>query len=167
MNPEDNISLLNAKESQKINEIYLRKLKSSNSENMVPVLRNIHLVVFQSTDCLSCANCCKTTPALITTGCKTYCKVSSNTCFSVFKLYVITDFDGEMMMKNVPCVFLDQENKCTIYEVRPESCRRYPHTDEKEYPQRISLNIANTTICPAAAIILERLKKLYLCLYDI
>ena len=160
MNPEDNISLLNAKESQKINEIYLRKLKSSNSENMVPVLRNIHLVVLQSTDCLSCANCCKTIPALITRqDVKRIARFLQIPASQFFKLYVITDFDGEMMMKNVPCVFLDQENKCTIYEVRPESCRRYPHTDEKEYPQRISLNIANTTICPAAAIILERLKK--------
>ncbi len=160
MNPEDSISLQNAKESKKINEIYLRKLKSSDSENTVPILRKIHHEVFQITDCLSCANCCKTTPALITRqDVKRIARFLHMPASQFLKLYIITDFDGEMMMKNVPCVFLNSENYCAIYEVRPESCRRFPHTDEKEYPQRISLNITNTTICPAAAMILERLKK--------
>jgi Fe-S-cluster containining protein len=26
------------------------------------------------------------------------------------------------------------DNKCSIYEVRPKACREYPHTDRKNLP---------------------------------
>lgn len=160
MNDDDHSTLLDAKESRKTNEVFLRKMKSASFEDAIKELRSIHYEVFQSTDCLSCANCCKTTPALIThQDIKRISKYLQMPSSEFKKLYVITDLDGEMMMQRLPCTFLDQDNKCTIYDVRPESCRRYPHTDEKEYFQRISLNLNNTTICPAAARILEKLKK--------
>lgn len=160
MNTEDNSSIQLAVASRKENENYLRKLKNSSQDDTVKVLRAIHHEVFEKTDCLSCANCCKTTPALITPqDIKRISKFLHIPPLQFKKQYVITDFDGEMMMQTLPCIFLNQSNECTIYGVRPESCRRYPHTDEKEYVKRVSLNIANTTICPAAARILEKLKK--------
>ncbi len=30
-----------------------------------------------------------------------------------------------------PCPFLGEDDHCTIYEVRPQSCREYPHTDKE------------------------------------
>ncbi|MBI3601004.1 MAG: YkgJ family cysteine cluster protein [Nitrospinae bacterium] len=33
--------------------------------------------------------------------------------------------EGEQYFKNLPCSFL-KDNKCTIYEDRPDDCREFP-----------------------------------------
>ena len=63
-----------------------------------------------------------------------------------------------MSFKNVPCVFLESDHSCRIYDIRPEACRRFPHTDEKAYSQRYKLNLKNTMICPAAARVVDFLR---------
>ena len=46
----------------KENQIFFRKLKSKPPENLDKSFREAHQYAFlQTTDCLSCANCCKTT----------------------------------------------------------------------------------------------------------
>ena len=75
------------------------------------------------------------------------------------KKYVLEDINGEMTLNGVPCRFLQADNHCSIYDHRPEACRRFPHTDEKEYVRRTSLNLANTMVCPAASQVLMQLKN--------
>ena len=41
------------------------------------------------------------------------------------------------------CIFLDDENRCTVYESRPMTCRTFPlqiHLDEDEKIEKIELN---------------------------
>jgi Fe-S-cluster containining protein len=41
--------------------------------------------------------------------------------------YLEPDEDqGRYRMKTTPCSFLSEDNRCTIYDVRPEKCRGYP-----------------------------------------
>jgi uncharacterized protein len=158
---EDNVLLLqDAHNNKKENATYLKQLSTLKSEKIPTTLIEIHTDTFKKTDCLNCANCCKTTPPIIMTTdvnrISRHLQISSK---QFVKTYTITDHNGEMILKVVPCTFLASDNTCTIYDKRPEACRRYPHTDEKEYPKRISLNLLNTLICPAAYNILEKLKK--------
>ncbi len=160
MNDEVDLVLKEAVNNKRDNEVYLKKLGVIKNETVLPVLLEIHEDVFNSTDCLACANCCRTTPPLITR--EDVNRISRRINMSpkqFIREYVISEYSGEMMFRVVPCTFLSSENTCTIYDVRPEACRRYPHTNEKEYQKRISLNISNTLVCPAAFKILDRLQN--------
>jgi Fe-S-cluster containining protein len=142
------------------NKEFLSSLPKKDKEYTYKLLLQHHLDVFSETDCLSCANCCKTTPAIVTNNdISRMAKHLSLSPKQIKRQFLIEDVNGEFLFAKVPCVFLEDDNKCKIYEARPEACRRYPHTDEKDYIYRNTLNIANTIVCPAAFNILERLKQ--------
>ncbi|KXK39665.1 MAG: YkgJ family cysteine cluster protein [Saprospiraceae bacterium] len=149
----------NAQRERKANEHWARSQTHLKGETMLNELKAAHHAAFEQIDCLQCAHCCKTIPPLVTSSdIKRIASFLKTTPKQFTRKYVITDIDGEQTFSNVPCVFLGADNKCTIYEVRPEACRRYPHTDEVAYFQRPTLNIANTLVCPAAALVVNTLK---------
>jgi len=157
----DLISLLDsAKQHKKENDVYLRGLRNLKEDHIFTEIKKIHQEVFTKIDCMQCAICCKTTPALVTNSdIKRIASVMDISTKQFLRKYVLEDINGEMTLNGVPCRFLKEDNSCSIYADRPEACRRFPHTDEKEYPRRTSLNLANTMVCPAAYQVLEQLKN--------
>lgn len=118
-----------------------------------------HKEVFEKADCLACANCCRTTPALVDrSDAKRIAKHLGISPKGFIRKYLLEDFNGEMMIQRVPCTFLQADNTCQIYEVRPKACREYPHTDQENFHRRSKMNAKNTIVCPAAFEIVERLK---------
>ena len=112
-------------------------------------------------DCLSCANCCKTTPALVErSDAKRIAKHLGMSPKGFIRKYLLEDINGELMIQRVPCTFLNTDNTCEIYDVRPKACREYPHTDQKDFNRRSKMNAKNTIVCPAAFEIVERLKAI-------
>ena len=160
MEAPDILIIEQARASKIENEVFLRNIRTLPAAIFYEELKQVHNQIFEKTDCLSCANCCKSSPPLITKSdikrISAHIQVSPK---NFERKYVITDFNGEMSFSFVPCRFLNEDNSCSIYEVRPEACRRFPHTDEKAYPERTKLNILNTQVCPAAAKILIQLKQ--------
>jgi len=73
--------------------------------------------------------------------------------------YLRIDEDNDYVLKSVPCAFLDSDNKCFIYDVRPKACREFPHTDRKKFQQISDLTLKNVAICPAAFNIVEKMKE--------
>jgi Fe-S-cluster containining protein len=73
--------------------------------------------------------------------------------------YLRIDEDKDYVLKSVPCAFLDSDNKCFIYDVRPKACREFPHTDRKKFNQITDLTLLNVAICPAAFNIVEKMKE--------
>jgi uncharacterized protein len=145
---------------KKENKQFFASLKQARRDDVFEAVKTIHNEVIAKTDCLACANCCRTTPALVTKA--DVSRISKSLMMSTkefSKSYLIEDINGDMMFKSVPCVFLSEDNSCRIYDVRPEACRRYPHTDEREYAIRTDLNVANTIVCPAAFQVMEKLKS--------
>ncbi|MEL6975339.1 MAG: YkgJ family cysteine cluster protein, partial [Bacteroidota bacterium] len=59
----------------------------------------------------------------------------------------------------VPCTFLDAENHCLIYDIRPKACREFPHTNRRKFHQIASLTLKNVGVCPAAFNIVEAMKQ--------
>lgn len=159
MTEADSALLQKAKESKKENDIWFRNIRNLSPEFIHPTIVAAHKEVFANTDCLTCANCCKTSPPILNKEDINRLSKHLNISAKQFiKSYVLEDYNGEKTFNTVPCVFLADDNSCKIYELRPESCKRYPHTDEKEYPKRAILNVANTLVCPAAYNILEKIK---------
>lgn len=119
----------------------------------------LHEEVFSETDCLQCANCCKTAgPLLLSTDIE---RISRHLRLkaSVFTdTYLRKDEDGDWVMRQLPCPFLGEDNRCQIYDIRPKACREYPHTDRRKFYQIRDLTLKNVAICPAAYRIVERLR---------
>ena len=72
--------------------------------------------------------------------------------------FLRVDEDKDYVLKSVPCTFLDGDNKCFIYDVRPKACREFPHTDRKKFNQITDLTLLNVAVCPAAFNIVEKMK---------
>lgn len=149
-----------AKDTHNENKKYFDKLKKKTPKNLDVQMQEIHDRVFKKTDCLTCANCCKTTGPLFTSA-----DIERVSKFLKMKpqpfvdQYLRIDEDKDYVLQSVPCTFLDNENYCMIYEVRPKACREYPHTDRKKFQQITNLTLKNVEICPAAFQVVEEMKK--------
>ena len=149
-----------AQQKKKENSAFFKKLRKKKPKNLDKEVQEIHNEVFEEVDCLKCANCCKTTGPLFTNN-------DINRIAKHFKMkpgsfidqFLRIDDDQDYVLQQTPCHFLGADNYCSIYEVRPKACREYPHTDRKKIYQIGTLTVNNTSICPAAFKIVERMKE--------
>ncbi|SFS95318.1 hypothetical protein SAMN04487906_2305 [Zhouia amylolytica] len=149
-----------AKDKHKENKKYFSKLKKKPPKNLDQLMQELHDEEFSKTDCLTCANCCKTTGPLFTNAdIERIAKHLKLKPQQFIDQYLTIDEDNDYILQSVPCTFLDHDNYCLIYDVRPKACREYPHTDRKKFHQITNLTLKNTAICPAAFNIVEEMKK--------
>ena len=145
---------------QKDHRKFLDGLKRKPPKNLDYLAVEKHEETFREIDCLGCANCCKTTGPLYVE--KDIERISKHLRMkpSDFEAkFLRVDEDQDKVLQNLPCFFLNDDNTCSIYEVRPKACREYPHTDRKKIYQINNLTIQNTLICPATYVFVEKLKK--------
>lgn len=120
----------------------------------------MHEEEFERTDCLDCANCCKTTGPLFTEkDIERIAKFFKIKQQKFIDTYLRIDEDRDYVLQSVPCTFLGADNYCSIYEVRPKACSEFPHTDRKKFQQISNLTMKNVAICPAAYNIVEEMKR--------
>ena len=159
-NPQINILEKLAKDMHYENKKYFVKLKKKTPKNLDYVMQDLHNAEFKKTNCLNCANCCKTTGPLFTSAdIERIAKYLRQKPLQFIENYLKIDDDSDYVLQNVPCTFLDNENYCMIYDVRPKACSEFPHTDRKKFQQISDLTLKNVAICPAAYNIVEEMKK--------
>lgn len=142
---------------------FLSSLKRKNPRRVDDAFHSVHHDVFEETDCLACANCCKTTsPIFYQSDIERVAKALRIKPGEFIEQYLRVDEDNDYVLKSSPCPFLDVENYCAVYDDRPKACREYPHTDRKKMVQITDLTYRNTLVCPAVLEIVERLKRLSL-----
>ena len=149
-----------AKDTQNETKKYFDKLKKKTPKNLDYVMQDLHDAEFKKTNCLNCANCCKTTGPLFTLAdIERISKYLSQKPQQFIDKYLKIDEEKDYVLQTVPCSFLDHDNTCFIYDVRPKACREFPHTDRKKFQQITDLTLLNVAICPAAFNIVEEMKK--------
>lgn len=99
----------------------------------------LHRELFAEYDCSSCRNCCKmykgSIPARDIEKCAEHLGMKKTDFVDRF-----LDFsEGEYITKHMPCDFLDSDGNCILEECRPDSCKKYPHTDRPGRLQSLSL----------------------------
>ena len=72
MKPSLNELPKEAKDKHIENKKYFDKLKKKTPKNLDYVMQDLHDTEFKKTDCLKCANCCKTTGPLFSHSLKTH-----------------------------------------------------------------------------------------------
>ena len=148
--------------SRKLNKKVFSKLKSEKDGIIDSLFHEAHENVFKRVSCLTCANCCITTGPLFTQ--KDIERIASHLKLkpgNFIEKYLKIDEEGDYVLQETPCVFLGEDNYCSIYEVRPKACAEYPHTDRRNQKQIFSLTLKNCEICPAVYEIVEEVKSNY------
>lgn len=148
-----------AKENEKANRELIRNLKKRPPGNLDEIVQTAHLKAFKKINCLDCANCCKTLgPRLNSTDIERLSKFKKVKTSSFISAFLKIDEDGDYVFREMPCPFLEPDNKCGVYSQRPKACRDYPHTDRKKFHQLLDLTLKNSYVCPAVNDILIQLR---------
>lgn len=135
-----------------------RKWKKRRPRQLDDWFHEAHEEVFEEIDCLKCGNCCKTTsPIFRDIDIQRIAKKFKMPAGQFERENLRKDEDGDWVLKSSPCTFLQPDNSCFIYDVRPQACREYPHTNRKRMSQILDLTQKNAEICPAVSDIVKRM----------
>jgi uncharacterized protein len=139
---------------------YQQYLQRTNKNIILKKLPDLHEKAFEKIDCLSCAACCKNfSPRFKGPDTRRISKHLGMKETEFKEQYLRVDEDEDFVTKSTPCPFLGQDNACTIYDVRPSDCERFPYTNEDVIIKRPKLTIKNASFCPAVFDVMEGLIK--------
>ena len=141
---------------------YLRRVEKLNPAGLDDLAEQLNAEVWQEVDCLTCANCCKTMTPTFTT--KDIRRISKHLNMRPidFKTRWLTyeKKDKDWVNKLQPCQFLDlSTNMCSIYEVRPDDCARFPHLTKKKMVEYMHVHQQNVGYCPATFKMVEKMME--------
>ena len=149
------------RQKAKENKKFFQQLKRVKPKVLDQKMHQLHEEVFACTDCLECANCCSTTGPLFTNidigRIAKHLRIKPS---EFTEKYLRIDEDKDYVLQQVPCAFLGEDNRCSIYDVRPKACREFPHTDRIKQYQILDLTQKNVTVCPAVYEIVEKFKTI-------
>jgi uncharacterized protein len=124
-------------------------------------------------DCTTCANCCKELHVGLTQAdvqrlagrlalseeelCRKYLEPATDA-----KDAADEDQEATRWRTGRPCPFL-KDNCCTVYEDRPEQCRKYPYLHAPDFVFRTLAMLDRTCLCPIVYRLFEELRKEMAC----
>ncbi len=139
-------------------KLYKNFLEKAGKKEVLRAIPELHEVAFKQIDCLQCAHCCKRySPRFKQPDIKRISKVLQLKESALIEKYLRIDEDGDYVTHSVPCPFLGDDNRCSIYEDRPSDCKRFPYTDEDVILKRPRLTLKNSTFCPIVVSVMEGL----------
>lgn len=151
--------LIRGKEFQKQNAQMFKRIK--HKKGLEKYLPDAHEEAFAQVNCLDCGNCCKSiSPRFKTPDLKRISKFLGMKESQFIETYLRLDNDGDYVVHCSPCPFLQDNNECEIYEVRPGDCANYPYTDSGHFFKYPNTTLQNTAVCPAVNVVMEKLRNL-------
>lgn len=139
---------------------YLSRLEKKPPTKLDQKIEVLEKEVWQETDCLTCANCCKTmTPTFTQKDIKRIAAHFSMTPDAFKEKWLRREKGGDRdwLNKTEPCQFLDlKTNMCAIYEIRPDDCRGFPHLSKK-FKDFVHVHKQNVEYCPATFRLVEKM----------
>ena len=136
---------------------FLSKLEKNPPRGLDLMAVTADIEMWKQTDCLSCANCCKTmSPTYTRSDMVRIARHIGMSLADFQKKYLRKDREGDWINKTQPCQFLNlEDNKCRIYEVRPRDCAGFPHHTRKKMVDYMHVYKQNIEYCPATYRIVE------------
>jgi Fe-S-cluster containining protein len=139
---------------------FLNKLLKNQPHGLDKLTGALEPEVWKEIDCLTCANCCKTmSPTFTKKDIKRISQHFGQTPEAFTKQWLRKDRIGDMLNKTEPCQFLNlQDNKCSIYEIRPLDCSGFPHLSKKKMVDYMHVHKQNIEYCPATYKLVEKMQ---------
>lgn len=137
---------------------FKRLLETADKNSVLKILPRLHDEAFAKINCLTCAACCKNySPRFKTPDVKRISKHLGMKESEFIDTYLDVDEEGDFVVKSTPCPFLGADNFCSIYEVKPSDCVRFPYTDEDVLIKKQKLTLKNASFCPIVYYVLDKL----------
>jgi len=150
-----------ARQNKKRIRSFLTRLEKKTPRGLDPIAKESDKAVWLGTNCLDCANCCKTMSPTYTS--KDVIRISTYldmTQKDFREKWLRKDKTGDWVNVSKPCQFLDpQSNMCKIYPVRPEDCAGFPHHTKKRMLDYMHVFKQNIEYCPATYRMVEEIAK--------
>lgn len=148
-----------ARSQRRSNKKLFDRFKTNKPKGLDKAFKAVNDEVFAHTNCLECANCCRIAqPVFESVDVRRIARHLGMTSDSFIKTYLKPDPEYEYFTKKLPCTFLGDDNKCTIYEVRPMGCRTYPPAKLRLSPEQLDVIYENIGICPAVSEMVDKIK---------
>ena len=137
----------------------IKQLNKVSDEEIDNRFEKSHIDTFKKINCLYCANCCKTKGPNFTK--KDINRIANHLKISPSEFsdkYLSINYDGNYILESTPCLFLKEDNYCSIYEIRPKACASYPHTNTRNVRNLFPYLEEHASTCPAIEDILINIK---------
>jgi hypothetical protein len=159
LKPELHLQLLWSAKNRKAIQQQFKRWRNKPPKALDENFHTAHDAVFEAVDCLDCGHCCKTTSPIFKE--RDIQRIAKSKKMSISRFshhYLRRDEDGDWVLKSSPCSFLDMNtNACSIYDVRPQACREFPHTNRKNMAGILNLTEQNTHLCPAVSTMVQKM----------
>ncbi len=123
----------------------------------------LHKKLFMGYDCSQCRNCCKkykgSIPEEDIEQDAKYLGVTRNQFIDFF--LEKQEWGTGYQTKHIPCDFLQEDSDCKLGDCKPDSCKKYPYTDQPERLWSLLSVLEAVEVCPVAYEIFESLKREY------
>ncbi len=137
---------------------YLKSLDKDESA-IDAIVHRVYADITKQIDCTQCANCCmKIRPIVTRDDIRSVSKHLQLPEEKFISRYLELNEVQEYLMAEIPCPFL-KDKRCSMYEVRPEDCRSYPHIWKNGFVTRLMGVLNNYSICPIVFNVYEQLKS--------
>ena len=127
--------------------------------------QRLHKALFSDYDCSRCRNCCKQYHGLIPAE-----DIERDAAFLSLTVEEFRDRflaeekepgEDAYNTKSESCDFLQKDGTCLLNELKPESCKKYPYTDQQDRISSLFSFLSIISVCPVAYEIWEQLKMEY------
>jgi Fe-S-cluster containining protein len=141
----------------------MRHLSKMHKNGFDQIVARYHDEVFAKIDCTKCGNCCRALgPRFRETDIKIICKETGRNPKEFKTHYLKEDDEGVgFVLKEMPCPFQNEDNLCSVYDIRTLSCREFPHTQSRSVQKHLVRLAWNSLICPAAYLIAVKIMEEY------
>ncbi len=138
---------------------FLNKTRKNPPRGIEKLAPLVEQEVWAEVDCLSCANCCKKmTPTFTRQDIKRISAHFNETPEVFTRKWLKKDRQQDMVNKSQPCQFLNlEDNKCSIYAVRPIDCSGFPHLSRRKWVDYAPIHKQNIDFCPATFRFVEKM----------
>jgi uncharacterized protein len=136
---------------------FLTRLEKKPVEPVQLVVLEANELSWAKTDCMDCANCCKSmSPTYTRKDITRISKYLGMTKKAFVEKWLYKDRSGDWINKKQPCQFLDAKtNMCNIYDVRPRDCAGFPYHGTKKIREYGNVFKQNVEFCPATYRLVE------------
>lgn len=138
---------------------FLTRMENNVPRGLKPHQEEANKASWEKTDCLDCANCCKTmSPTYTKEDVKRISGHLGMTEKAFREKWLYKDKTGDWMNVKQPCQFLDlKTNMCDIYAVRPRDCAGFPHHNKRMGADYMHMYKQNLEYCPATYRLVEHI----------
>ena len=116
--------------------------------------------VWAQIDCTACGHCCRSLQIVVDDkDIRRLAQRLGMTSKEFSRRYVGRAEDGTKHFASTPCSFLGADNRCSVYEDRPQACRDFPYLHDSGFRNRTLMMIRNNGTCPIVFNVWQALKE--------